>query len=105
MPKTNEAILPADSDNRFVYDKNLGRWIDTTESAENVDPVQDQIAKGPPKIPLMSFSSEVGPPSGVISPTTDQTAGQSQLPASINPNQLSFLRSKQKRYVDILQTK
>jgi hypothetical protein len=110
LPKTNEAILPEDDESRFVYDHKLGRWVDTTESNAEPDPVQDQIAKGPPKIPLLpvddnNLSSGPAPPtSGPPSLSAAQSANQS-FPAAINPNQLSFVRSKQRRYVDILQQK
>ena len=108
VPKTNEVHLPDDSKARFYYDQNLKRWIDTEQdNNDEQHQVEDKKRQGPPKLPMMISQSQELPSAAQQRPPPSMTQA-SQLTNSIAPqttlnsNQYSFTRSKQKqRYVDI----
>lgn len=61
VPKgPKQAILPDDTKKSIVYNKELGQWVDTNADPKEMQQ-QQQIANGPPRIPLMSTAQPPNP--------------------------------------------
>ena len=106
MPKKpHKAHLPDDSKNRFYYDQEKKRWIDTEEDNDEQNQIEEQIKQGPPKIPIMSQTIQPTPQPNLMTQNSNLPTGNnfSMGPPQIDPNQFSFTKTKQRRYVDILQ--
>lgn len=103
VPKgPNEAHLPDDSKQRFVYDHNLNRWIDTEEDNEEQNQVEESIRAGPPKMPVQP-SNLASQSNQSMNPNLSTSHNFSAGPPQFDPSLFSFTKTKQKRYVDIFQ--